>query len=541
MKDVKVAYFSAEIGIDPELKTYSGGLGILSGDTLKSMADLEVPLCAVTLLYKHGYFKQKIEHNTQLECEDSWEFQKFLKDTGKEIGMHISGVALRIKIWEYRYKGLSGHEIPIYYLDADLDGNPEWARQLTDKLYQGDRISQEMILGIGGLRALFALGYPVLDKYHMNEGHSAFLTLELYKHLGESIGWDDSIIKKHCVFTTHTPIPAGHDKFSYDVVYEKFRGEENLLPWHLKRLAGEDQLNMTLLGMNFSSFINAVSRKHQEVTECMFPHFTINYVTNGIHLPTWTGHHMQELYDKELPGWRENPEQLKKIFKVKDELIFETHTRAKAELVSFVNKHNVTGSTFSEDCLTIGFARRFIQYKDATLIFRNLKMLRKLGKKVQFVFAGKAHAHDGIGKDIMKIVIEHAIELKDSISIAFLENYDMGVAQKMVQGCDIWLNTPLPPNEASGTSGMKASANGCLHFSRVDGWAIEAFEMNGGGFPITEYGDFINMLEYKIIPLYYSKERAGWAHEMKLSIANSASYFNTNRMAKEYIKKAYKL
>lgn len=542
MSEIKIAYFSAEIGIDPKIKTYSGGLGILAGDTIKAMADLEVPFCAVTLLYKHGYFEQDIRDNLQVELDDEWDFMKILQETNRHIRMNISGEDITIKIWKYEYEGVTGHKVPIFFLDTDIHTNPQWAQEITSRLYQGDRISQEMVLGIGGIRALDALGiYDGIQKFHMNEGHSAFLTLELYKRLGHKVGWDDSITRKYCVFTTHTPIPAGHDKFDYNDVYEKFKGEPDLIPWHIKKIAGEDKLNMTLLAMSFSNYINAVSRKHREVTEEMFPSHNINYITNGIHIPSWASQHMQDIYDRTCPGWKTDPLQLKKISEITDEEIISAHQKSKKEFIEFANKHDIVGSGLSEDVLTIGFARRFIQYKDAELIFRNMNNLIKLGKKVQFIFAGKAHARDGVGKSIMKNVIERAIELKGSVSIAFLPNYNIELAKKMVQGCDMWLNTPIPPNEASGTSGMKAAANGCLHFSRLDGWSIEAYEMNGGGFPISEYQDFIMNLQYKIIPMYYSENKTSWAREMKLSITNSASHFNTHRMAREYTKKAYKL
>ncbi len=540
MGNIKLAYFSAEIGIDEKIKTYSGGLGILAGDTIKAMADLGAPLCAVTLLYKYGYFKQKIENNTQTELEDSWDFQNILEDTGKQININISGENIKVKIWKYEYKGVKGHKVPIYFLDTHIDENPDWAHELTNHLYVGDRIAQEIILGIGGVRALEALGHTNLEKYHMNEGHSAFLTLELYKRMGESVGWDDGLVKEKCSFTTHTPIPAGHDKFPYPLVYEKLKGEQNLIPLHIKQLAGEHELNTTKLAMSFSDYINAVSRKHGEVTKEMFPDYTIDYITNGIHSQTWTSKYMADVFDRYIPGWREDSTKLVEIFKVPNSEIFKAHKFAKKDFIDYVNKNNVVPTTFDEEKVTIGFARRFIGYKDAELIFSNIDNLKRIGKKVQFVFAGKAHRRDELGKNIMRRVIEKAKSLSDDISIAFLEDYNISMAKLMVAGCDLWLNTPIPFNEASGTSGMKAATNGCLHFSRLDGWAIEAFEMNGGGYPITDYTDFITTLEYKIIPKYFSSDKSSWINEMKLSIGYSGSYFNTHRMAKEYLKKAYR-
>lgn len=541
-KDIKVAYFSAEIGVYKDIKTYSGGLGILAGDTIKAMADIGVPFCAVTLLYKEGFFKQKIdENNRQIEIEDSWDYENILYDTGYQTKVNISGEDVYIKIWKYEYVGAGGHIVPIYFLDTHMDKNPDWAMELTNKLYVGDRLAQEIVLGIGGVRALNEIGHGNIEKYHMNEGHSAILTLELYKKFGETKGWDNGYVKDKCVFTTHTPIPAGHDKFDYCDVYDKLQGEEKIIPLHIKNMAGEEQLNTTRLALSFSGYHNAVSRKHMEVTKGMFPDFAIDYITNGVHAPSWASKYFSEIFDKYCSGWRSDSIKLKNIFSVPNSEIYKAHTNAKKELISYVNENNITSSKLDDGVLTIGFARRFIEYKDAELIFHNIDDLKRLGGKVQFIFAGKSHANDGVGKDIIQRIIRKAKELNEDISIAFLENYNIEISKKMVSGCDMWLNTPIPFNEASGTSGMKAAINGTLHFSRLDGWAIESFEMNGGGFPIEEYADFIKLLEYKIIPMFYNKNKTAWVEEMKLSIGNSGSYFNTHRMAREYIEKAYRL
>ena len=541
MNNIKVAYFSAEIGIKDKIKTYSGGLGILAGGTIKAMADLKTDFCAVTLLYKKGYFKQKINANgVQEELDDNWDYTKILKDLKIETKVNIKGQDVYVKIWKYDYVGVTGHIVPIYFLDTDSEKNSDWGKELTDHLYVGDRLAQEIVLGVGGFRALEKLEIKP-QKYHMNEGHSAFLTLELYKHFGMTIGWDDNLVRDKCVFTTHTPIPAGHDRFKYEEVYEAFKGEENILPLHLKKLAGENELNTTRLAMSLSNHINAVSQKHAEVTRKMFPDYTIHGITNGVHAASWASDYLAEIFDEKIPKWREDSTKLNKVFKIKNEVIYDAHQKAKVDMVKFVNKNNVTGAKLKNDILTIGFARRFIAYKDAELIFQNIHNLKKLGKKVQFVFAGKAHKNDGIGHEIMRRIIQNAKELKGIVEVAFVENYDKDSAKVLVSGCDLWLNTPIPFNEASGTSGMKAAVNGCMHFSRLDGWAIESFEMNGGGFVICDYNDLIATLEYKIIPMFYDKDKTSWTNEMKLSIGNSGSFFNTHRMAKEYINNAYKL
>ncbi len=280
------------------------------------MADLKAPLCAVTLLYKNGYFKQKIEDNYQKELDDVWDYKNILTNTNKKVKVNISGKDVIINIWKHERVGVNGHIVPIFFLDTNLEENEPWARELTDNLYVGDRLSQEIVLGVGGARALKELDiHP--EKYHMNEGHSSFLTLELYKTLGEKNGWDDGQVKEKCVFTTHTPIAAGHDKFSYEEIYEKFKGETNMIPLHIKKLAGEDELNTTRLAMSFSYFINAVSRKHGEVTKTMFPEFTINYITNGIHTASWVSDQLSKVYDRYLPGWRQDYSLLKGILNTK--------------------------------------------------------------------------------------------------------------------------------------------------------------------------------------------------------------------------------
>lgn len=542
MKNIKIAYFSAEIGIDKEIKTYSGGLGILAGGTIKAMADLEVPFCAVTLLYTKGFLKQNIENNYQIGTDDPWDFNNILEDTGKEVKVNISGENVFIKIFKYEYKGVTGHKVPIYYLDTNIEKNLDSAKKITERLYYGDRISQEIVLGIGGVRALEALGHEI-EKYHMNEGHSAFLTLELYKKLGEEEGFNDDHVKNKCIFTTHTPIPAGHDKFSYETVYERLKGEPKIIPWHIKNIAGEKILNTTVLALNMSNFHNAVSKKHKEVTENMFGGFEIDYITNGVHLSKWVNKYLKDVFNRYIPNWEKDFTQIKEVMKVPNSEIYKAHLNAKKDMIDYINnsEDNINQIKLDNDILTIGFARRFIEYKNADMIFTDIEALKKLGKKVQFIFSGKSHDNDGIGKDIMRNIIEKSNHLKEHINIVFLKDYDMEKAQYLVSGCDIWLNTPTPPNEASGTSGMKASANGCLHFSTLDGWAIEAFEMNGGGFPIKDYEDFMTTLHYKLIPMFYSKDKTSWTNEMKLSIGISGSYFNTHRMAKEYIKKAYKL
>ncbi|MFT4244192.1 MAG: alpha-glucan family phosphorylase [Candidatus Woesearchaeota archaeon] len=536
----KIAYFSAEIGLNELIKTYSGGLGLLAGDTIKAFADLEVPACAVTLLYKQGYFKQKInEEGIQVELADTWRYEDILTKLPNTINVNIYGEDITVSVWMYEYEGVTGHKVPIFFLDTSLEDNSYFAKSLTDHLYVGDRIAQEIVLGIGGVRMLESLYLPI-ELYHMNEGHSAFLTLELYKKYGKETGnWCNSNVIDRCVFTTHTPIAAGHDHFEYEKVEYALSGEKDIIPFHLRELAGEEIFNTTQLAMTLSKATNAVSQKHAEVTREMFPGFDVLGITNGVHATTWAHEKMAHLFDMYCQGWREDSSNLKSAFKIPSSQLYSTHQEIKKELIDFTNEHSITPVKLKQDVLTIGFARRFIEYKDAEMIFYNMGNLIKLEGKVQFIFAGKAHMHDMQGKEIMQRIINHAKELKDHISIAFLEDYNIAVAKKLIRGCDMWLNTPVPPNEASGTSGMKAAINGCIHVSRIDGWAIESFKMNGGGFPMYQYHDFITALRYKIIPMYYSDNKTSWVEEMKLSIGNSGSYFNTHRMVKEYLEKSY--
>ncbi len=538
-ENIIVAYFSAEIGINKDMKTYAGGLGVLAGDILKAAVDLKYPMCGVTLLYKKGFFKQEINlHNEQVEIEDKWDYESFLEDTKKEVKVNIDNRDVYIKIWCYWLKGLD-FKIPIFFLDTDLEKNNEEDRNITKQLYLGDRLKQELVLGVGGARALDELGiYP--KKFHMNEGHSSFLTLRLYKKFGRIEGFNDEVVKKRCVFTTHTPIPAGHDKFSYKEFYKFLEGEEkDLIPWHLQKLAGEDMLNTTKLAMSFSNYINAVSRKHQQVTKSMFPKFEnkIDYITNGVHLRTWTSESFSKVFDK-LGNWNLNPEVLLNINNIPKNELIDAKKKNKKNLVEFLNENNIVGTRFKEDILTVGFARRFISYKNAEMIFEDLERLKGIGKKVQIVFSGKSHMKDSSGKRIITRILEYAEMLKDYITIGFIENYNMEVAKLLVSGVDIWLNTPIPPNEASGTSGMKASVNGTINVSTIDGWIIESFERGFGGFPISKSDDFYNLIEYKLIPMYYFDYENSWVNEMRLSIKNG-SYFNTIRVLKEYIKKGY--
>ncbi len=560
--ELKIAYFSMEIGLSNDIPTYSGGLGVLAGDTIKSGADLKIPLIAVTLLSKKGFFQQDIDNEgRQIEHPVEWDPFRFMTRQTKRVVVKIEGRDVSIQAWCYMVKSVTGGEVAVLYLDTDVPENTTEDRTITDVLYGGDeryRLKQEVVLGIGGVRMLHALGYQI-KKYHMNEGHASFLTLELllrHKRDIESVWderwvWDIDTVKDLCVFTTHTPIEAGHDRFSYDLV-KKVLGE--IIPLTLlKKLGGEQFLNMTLLALNLSNYINGVAKKHGEVSKALFPGYEINAITNGVHSFTWTCENFQRLYDKYIHGWANEPELFVRAEIIPDEELWTAHLYAKKDLCDFVK--NTIGVELNPDVLTIGFARRFTSYKRADLIFSDLERLMKIGKKEKFqiVFAGKAHPKDLPGKDIIKRIIDFSKAIDNNIKIVFLKNYQMSMALKLVSGVDVWLNTPLRPREASGTSGMKAAHNGVINFSVLDGWWIEGHIEGVTGWSIgpkptessltnttdtADSEDLYHKLESIIIPMYYH-DKNQWIKIMKNSIGKIAYYFNCHRMMRRYVTDAY--
>ncbi len=560
-KEPKIAYFSMEIGLRDDIPTYSGGLGVLAGDTIKSSADLNIPLVGVTLVSRKGYFRQELDENGhQRELPATWDPSTLLKNVGEKVSVTIEGREVHIQAWVYFVESPRGGTVPVLFLDTDLPENSDEDRALTDYLYGGDdlyRIKQELILGIGGVRMLRKLGFEI-KKYHMNEGHAAFLTLELlheYKRDIESVWdeshvWDIETVKSLCVFTTHTPVEAGHDKFSYDL-YQRVFGDYFPLDV-LKTLAGEDRLNMTLLGFNLSKYINGVAKKHGEVSQNMFPGYQINAITNGVHSYTWTCESFKRLYDKYLPGWANEPEIFVRIGIVPDEEIWNAHMEAKKKLIDFVNAQ--TGIGMDYDTLTIGFARRATAYKRADLLFYDINRLERIGSgKIQIIYAGKAHPRDLTGKELIEKIFQYKKQLEGKIKIVFLPNYNMEMALMLVSGVDVWLNTPLRPLEASGTSGMKAAHNGVLNFSVLDGWWIEGHIEGYTGWSIgpppdktkpdtnaneIDANDLYDKLEKIIIPTFYN-DRKHWIRMMQNAIGKNAYYFNSHRMMRRYVTEAY--
>jgi starch phosphorylase len=561
IKEPKIAYFSMEIGVLNEVRTYSGGLGVLAGDTIRSAADLKLPMVAVTLVTKKGYFTQDLDgQGNQSETPAEWDQEKFMALLPNKVHVELEGRQVAVQAWLYMQESLTGGRVPIFFLDTDVEGNDSEDRTITHFLYGGDsryRLKQETVLGIGGVRMLRSLEFEI-KKYHMNEGHAALLTVELlheYKRdieqvWDEDLIWDSERVRDLCVFTTHTPVAAGHDQFDYELV-EEVLGD--ILPDRIMRkLAGEKALNMTVLAMNLSEYINGVAKKHRDVSRTMFPGYEISSITNGVHTYTWTCESMKRLYDKYITGWANEPELFVRVGRIPDDELWEAHMEAKRKLIDIVNEQ--TGASMDYDRLTIGFARRATAYKRATLLFHDLKRLERIASgKIQVIYAGKAHPKDIPGKDNIKQIFKYASQLRGEIDIAYLKGYDMRSALDLVSGVDIWLNTPMRPHEASGTSGMKAAHNGVVNFSVLDGWWIEGHIEGYTGWSIgpaptetslveasdeQDADDLYQKLEKEIIPMFYG-DRHLWIRMMQNAIGKNAYYFNTHRMMRRYVTEAY--
>jgi starch phosphorylase len=560
-KEPKIAYFSMEIGVHNDIPTYSGGLGVLAGDTIRSAADLKLPMVAVTILSSHGYFTQDLDvSGRQVEYPSMWEPSQYMDLLPHKATIRIEGRDVLVQAWRYNVKSLTGGDVPVFFLDTDLLENAVQDRDITCCLYGGDkemRLKQEIVLGIGGVRILHEMGFEI-RKYHMNEGHASFLTLELLNRFkrpiedvwDEKLVWDKRSVKNLCVFTTHTPVEAGHDKFPYDMV-AKIMGE--VVPIAvLQELAGKDNLNMTLLALNLSRYINGVAKKHGEVSQSMFPGYEIHAITNGVHSFTWTCESFRRTFDEFIPGWANEPELFVRVGRIPDERLWAAHQEAKKKLIAYVK--DTTGTELSPDVLTIGFARRATAYKRADLIFRDMRRLERIGTgKIQLVYAGKAHPKDEPGKKLIENIFRYSEQLRGKIEIVYLKNYNMETALKVVSGVDIWMNTPLRPLEASGTSGMKATHNGVMNFSVLDGWWIEGHIEGFTGWAIgpapkelvpgsdadlRDSEDLYHKLKHTIIPLYYT-DRHMWVRMMQNAIGKNAYYFNTHRMMRRYVTEAY--
>jgi glycogen phosphorylase len=555
----QIAYFSMEIGLASHIPTYSGGLGVLAGDTLRSAADLGLPLVGVTLIYRKGYFRQHLdEQGNQMESPASWAPEDILSLMEPVVTVSIEERPVQVRAWRYEIHGLSGYKVPVYLLDTALPENSPWDQTLTDHLYGGDeyyRLCQEVILGMGGLAFLAVLGLEDNVIYHMNEGHSALLALSLLKsQVFKGAGSVPSeaeveVVRRQCVFTTHTPVPAGHDKFSWDLV-QRVLGEEDAQLLRASNCCVGGNLNMTYLALRFAGYINGVAMRHGEISTGMFPEYPIDAISNGVHAPTWTSAAFAELYDHRFPEWRRDNFYLRYAIGLSLNEIWRTHAQAKKDLLDEVEKR--TGVRLADKVLTLGFARRATTYKRPDLLFFDQERLRRLTQDVgslQVIYAGKAHPRDEGGKDMIRKVFTAAGDLSENLKVIYLENYDMALGKIICAGVDLWLNTPLKPQEASGTSGMKAALNGVPSLSVLDGWWIEGHVENVTGWSIGEEsqvledathdaGSLYDKLERVIIPLYYGKPES-YAKVMRSAIALNGSFFNTQRMVSQYVTNAY--
>jgi len=582
-----VAYFSMEIALENAMPSYSGGLGVLAGDTIRAAADIRLPMVAVSLLYRKGYFRQSLsEDGNQAEEPVEWEVEKFLQEEAPRVEVTLEGRKVELRAWRYMVKGVRGYEVPVYFLDADLPDNDARDRELTGSLYGGDpyyRLSQEVLLGIGGVRMLRALGHTELMRYHMNEGHAALLTMELLgeesQRMGRSSikGEDIEKVRGKCVFTTHTPVPAGHDKFPLEYLTRLFPDQSRIFDMKdatsaelIKGILQAEQtfsdmaeaarrgasLNMTYLALSLSNYVNGVAKLHGEVSRRMFPNVPIEAITNGVHAATWAAPAFRDLFDRYIPSWREDNYSLRGALGLPPEEVWASHLLAKHDLLEAVRKK--TGLKLDPQAFTIGFARRATGYKRADLILRDLDRLRQIAKNAgafQIVFAGKAHPRDAGGKEIIKHIFKAKKALKKNVSIVFLDDYNLDLGSKLTSGGDLWLNTPQYPLEASGTSGMKAALNGVPSLSILDGWWVEGCIEGVTGWSIgdshrrepepdlaadnvADAESLYSKLESVILPMFY-EDRTRYLSVMQHAIAINGSFFNTQRMVQQYITDAY--
>jgi starch phosphorylase len=599
-----IAYFSAEFGFHESVPNYSGGLGILSGDHCKSASDLDLNFYAVTLLYRHGYFKQQIGKDGWQEAVSLNQNFHHLPVREARVGdqsvfvmVDILGRTVTAKVWE-----LQIGRIKLFLLDTDIQQNSPEDRLITEQLYGGDtdmRIRQEIVLGIGGVRALDALGVQP-DVYHMNEGHSAFLSLERIRQYVQEKGMSYypalQMVAASNVFTTHTPVPAGNDAFSRDLV-GRYLGKyahdfglsfDDLFAFGQPMLNPPPLFSMTILALRTSRRANGVSKLHGEVSKGLWqdvwagvplPEVPITSITNGIHTKTWTAPEFHRLYEKYLGAdWADHltdVEYWRRVIDIPDEVLWETHQLLKHRLIEFVRERlriqrarigespeqlRKINSILNPDVLTVGFARRFATYKRGTLLFSNkerlLRLIQNAERPVQFIFAGKSHPKDEGGKRIIQEVYNASREVGFEHAVVFVEDYDTYIGRRLYQGVDVWLNNPLRPLEASGTSGMKLPPNGGLNFSVLDGWWCEGYngkngwpigpEISGGSVEFQNEVDIdsmFNILENQIIPLYYAKPDGrlplAWLQLMRESMRSVTPVFNTHRMVKEYNERLY--
>jgi starch phosphorylase len=559
-----VAYFSMELALEAEMPTYAGGLGVLAGDTVRSAADLGVPMLAVSLLHRQGYFRQRLDAvGQQSERPALWPVEELVEPLAPRVHVELCGRRVAVRAWRYSVRGVAGHQIPVYLLDADLPENAAQDRALTGSLYGGDeryRLSQEALLGIAGVRMLRALGHREIERFHLNEGHAALaivaLVEELLREEGGAVRTAEaavSSLRGACVFTTHTPVPAGHDRFPAAMVREVLGPDATRL---LAELGQRDVLNLTDLALRSSHFVNGVAMRHGEVSRSMFPQYPIRSITNGVHPATWAAPSFRALFDRHIPEWRSDAFSLRYAVKIPLGSIRWAHAHAKGHLIETINRETRAG--FDPAVFTLGFARRATSYKRATLLFRDVERLARIARQVgplQIAFAGKAHPHDQEGKALIREIHAAGERLRGRIAVAYLQNYDMRTGRLLCAGSDVWLNTPVPPLEASGTSGMKAALNGVPSLSVLDGWWVEGHvegitgwsvgEPRNHGHAITpderdraDAASLYDKLEREVLPCFYGVPDR-FLEMMRYAISLNASFFNTQRMVLQYLYEAY--
>jgi glycogen phosphorylase len=576
----KIAYLSMEIALDAAIPTYSGGLGILAGDTVRAAADLRLPMVAVSLLHRSGYFIQRLDASGwQTEEPARWEVGTHLREVAAQATINIEGRTVHLRAWRYSVRGISGYIVPVYLLDTDLQENSEWDRGITRALYGGDwylRLCQEVVLGIGGVQVLRALGHDQIDRFHMNEGHASFLTLALLQEEARKAGRkqinlsDIAAVRQKCIFTTHTPVPAGHDQFPLEIVSRVLGCQSNISdmfdPDVAPRVIGSVQsdrssrprettpvLNMTYLALNMSRYINGVAKKHGEVSRLMFTGYQIDAITNGVHVATWTSQPFQKLYDRYIADWRQDNFSLRYAESIPKDELWTAHMQAKTELLRYASAEGHLD--LDQEVFTIGFARRITAYKRPDLVFADIEQLRRISREVgrfQILCGGKAHPCDHDGRVLIQQIFRMKELLKTDVAVVFLANYDLDIAKRMVSGVDLWLNTPQPPLEASGTSGMKAALNGIPSLSVLDGWWIEGLIEGVTGWSIGKRSsdalvaddrafDALSLyqkLEHVVLPMFYGN-RDHFIDIMRHAIALNGSFFNTQRMLQQYVLRAY--
>lgn len=557
-----IAYFSMEVALEPAMPTYAGGLGVLAGDFVHAAADHGLPLVAVTLLPRRGYFRQRLDAaGRQREEPVEWAVEEYLRPLEARTAVTLYGRTVAIRAWERRVVGVRGGTVPVYFLDTDLPENAPTDRALSHVLYGGDaayRLAQEAVLGIGGVRMLRALGYASVDRFHLNEGHSALLVMELVaerlRSSGRATVEEDDVeqVRRQCVFTTHTPVPAAHDQFPLDLAARVLGPGPLDALRHLCCYGGA--LNLTYLALNFSHYVNGVAMRHGEVSRRMFGGHAVDAITNGVHPGRWTAEPFRALFDRHIPGWREDSFSLRYAGAIPRTDVWEAHAAARLRLLEHVNR--TQSPPLDPGALTLGFARRATAYKRADLLVADVERLRAIAARagpLQVVYAGKAHPRDEEGKRVIARIFAARDALRADVSIAYLEDYDLETARLVTAGADVWLNTPLPPLEASGTSGMKAALNGVPSLSVLDGWWIEGCVEGVTGWAIgrdthglpgssgdasAHAAELYDRLEHTVLPLFH-RDRDRFVDVMRGAIALNGSFFTTQRMLHEYVIKAY--